>query len=185
MSAARVRTSDSINADGTFGLTPDITSEQGAGENGDPLMVRALAIASGETTPPPRSLRRLPSVPLHPTENTYPEMTSPNREYRLLGLFRVWNVMHFFFPYKHLMDRSWDSVLTEFVPRFAEAEHPGDYGLTAREFVAHLEDSHVGASGAIIVGSLKLKLKGPSPLIRLRPVARRDGCRGRRRIARG
>jgi hypothetical protein len=60
-------------------------------------------------------------------------MAAPSREYRLLGLFRVWNVIHYFFPYKHLMDRTWDSVLTEFIPRFAQAETPVDYGLTARE----------------------------------------------------
>jgi C-terminal processing protease CtpA/Prc len=43
------------------------------------------------------------------------------------------------------MDRSWDSVLTEFLPRFARAEKSEDYGLLAHEFVAQLQDSHGGA----------------------------------------
>ena len=155
--AATVRTADSVNTDGTIGFAPDIISAADKGEGGDPLFDKALAIAREEIRPPARSSARPASGPLRITENTYPDMASPSREYRLLGLFRVWNVMHYFFPYQHLMDRSWDSVLTEFIPRFAEAATPDDYCLTAREFVAHLQDSHVFVSGGTAIAAWRVE----------------------------
>jgi len=44
-------------------------------------------------------------------DKSYSDMRYPDREYRLLGLFRFWNVIHYFYPYKHLLDRTTDSAL--------------------------------------------------------------------------
>src|SRR5207248_8468492 len=118
------------------------------------LMTVALAVAIGEKERPARTPKKYPPLPIRITEKMYPEMTSPSREYRLLGLFRVWNVMHYFFPYKHHMDRSWDSVLTECIPRFAECPTTDDYGLAALELVAHLQDSYVSALDKITTTAL-------------------------------
>jgi len=32
-------------------------------------------------------------------------------EYRLLALFRYWNVIYYFYPQKYLMDKSWDKTI--------------------------------------------------------------------------
>ena len=45
-------------------------------------------------------------------------MVFPNAEYRLLALFRYWNVINYFFPYKHLIGDSWNTVLTRYIPKF-------------------------------------------------------------------
>ena len=45
-------------------------------------------------------------------------MSFPSEEYRLLALFRFWNVINYFYPYKDLLDTSWSTVLTDFIPRF-------------------------------------------------------------------
>ena len=45
----------------------------------------------------------------------------PEENIRLLGLFRYWNIIHYFFPYKSIMDQNWDSTLMEFIPIIAEA----------------------------------------------------------------
>ena len=164
----QVRTADAINADGTFGLVPDITVEK-LEESDGAVMTIAVQLASGQRTPPSRSPRRLPAAPLRIAEKRYPEMTSPSREYRLLGLFRVWNVMFYFFPYKHLMDRSWDSVLTEFIPRFAGSSDAAEYGIATREFIAHLQDSHVTAFGSGLNPAME-RLGTAVPLVRLRPL---------------
>ena len=41
----------------------------------------------------------------------------PSEEYRLLALFRYWNIINYFYPYKYLMDQNWDSTLVEFIPK--------------------------------------------------------------------
>lgn len=33
-------------------------------------------------------------------------MTKPDTAYRLLALFRYWNIIHFFFPYKYAINSS-------------------------------------------------------------------------------
>jgi C-terminal processing protease CtpA/Prc len=75
-------------------------------------------------------------------EATYPQMSFPSEEYRLLALFRFWNVINRFFPYKHLTDKPWDTVLTDFIPRFLENKNQLDYEMTIAEMVAHLQDTH-------------------------------------------
>jgi C-terminal processing protease CtpA/Prc len=142
---ATIRTADYINADGTVGLRPGAVVERLNGEGDDPTMRAGLAIARGESPPLNRPASHRMASPIRRAENSYPEMVSPTREYRLLGLFRVWNVMHYFFPHHDLMDRSWDSVLTEFLPRFASADKSEDYGLLAHELLAQLQDSHCAA----------------------------------------
>jgi C-terminal processing protease CtpA/Prc len=167
---ATIRTADDVNGDGTLGLMPGAVVERPNGEGDDPAMRTAFAIACGESPPPNRSAPRRAASPKRPIENSYPEMVSPNREYRLLGLFRVWNVIHYFFAYKELMDHSWDSLLTEFIPRFAKVESGEDYGLLANELLAHLQDAHVGATGGLAAAARDHRLGYPLSTILLRPI---------------
>ena len=53
-------------------------------------------------------------------ENGYPNLTSPDTGYRLLALFRYWNVIEYFYPNRHLTDKQWDEVLPEYIRRFTE-----------------------------------------------------------------
>jgi carboxyl-terminal processing protease len=69
-------------------------------------------------------------------------MVFPTEEYRLLVLFRYWNAVEYFFPYKYQMDQNWDSVLFEMIPKFRNAENNIDYHLTLMELTAKLNDSH-------------------------------------------
>jgi hypothetical protein len=64
------------------------------------------------------------------TEKDYSETPYPSTEYRLLALCRLWNVVHFFFPYKHLMDRDWDDILLEFITKVESARDALDYALS-------------------------------------------------------
>jgi C-terminal processing protease CtpA/Prc len=43
-------------------------------------------------------------------------------KYRLLALFRYWNAVYYFSPYKYLMDKSWDIQLSEFIPKFSSPD---------------------------------------------------------------
>lgn len=45
-------------------------------------------------------------------------MEFPDKEYRLLALFRLWNVVNYFFPYKNLTGSNWNDVLPKYIPQF-------------------------------------------------------------------
>jgi C-terminal processing protease CtpA/Prc len=75
-------------------------------------------------------------------DKPYAEMTFPNVEYRLLALFRFWNVINYFFPYKQLIGDSWQTVLPRYIPKFEANKDAVDYQLTVRELVTEMHDSH-------------------------------------------
>lgn len=82
-------------------------------------------------------------------ENPYPELyfKQPDESHRLLSLFRYWNVVEYFFPYKYLTDQEWDDVLTEMIPKFRNAANVSEYHLAVLELVAKTDDSHAYISG--------------------------------------
>ena len=82
----------------------------------------------------------MPAV--HRDERPYSALTYPPREMRLLSLFRFWNVIEYFFPYKHLMDRPWSEVLSEFIPKMESARDSMEYSLCVAELAAQIQDSH-------------------------------------------
>jgi hypothetical protein len=141
----RVRTSELVNPDGSVGFTPSVLVERGD------ALERALAIARGDEPWPAAPSGSAATIALQRADESYPHMKFPSREYRLLGLFRVYNVMQYFSPYRHLMDRPWNEVLIEYIPKFEATATPADYGEVVRQFIANLQDTHVGAwSGAAI-----------------------------------
>ena len=75
-------------------------------------------------------------------DRSYPEMSYPEKDYRLLALFRFWNVIDRFFPYKDLMDQPWDATLLEFIPKMEAAADALEYTLAVAELTARIQDSH-------------------------------------------
>jgi hypothetical protein len=61
---------------------------------------------------------------------------------RLLSFFRYWNVIYYFFPHKYLMDRSWDVILSEYIPKFIESVDSQSYNNTFLKLAATLNDGH-------------------------------------------
>lgn len=51
-------------------------------------------------------------------ENDYAPNLAITEPYRLLSLFRIWNIYDYFYPYKTLLDSSWDSTLVKMIPIF-------------------------------------------------------------------
>ncbi|MFP3834720.1 S41 family peptidase [Chryseobacterium sp. SIMBA_028] len=60
----------------------------------------------------------------------------------LLELFRYWNYVEYFFPYKYETDQNWNDVLREMIPKFLAVQNDKDYHLTLAELVAKIDDSH-------------------------------------------
>ncbi|MBI5324185.1 MAG: T9SS type A sorting domain-containing protein [Ignavibacteriae bacterium] len=66
----------------------------------------------------------------------------PLLEVRLDALFRYWNIINYFYPYKNRIDQNWDSTLIEFIPKFNVAATELEYDFTVLELAAHINDSH-------------------------------------------
>lgn len=87
---------------------------------------------------------------LFDNEKPYKELIFPSSEYRLLGLFRYWNIVNYFFPYKYVIGKDWDDVLSEMVPIFINAKDTMEYNLAMMELVAQINDSHASMNSKYI-----------------------------------
>ncbi len=75
-------------------------------------------------------------------ENAYGGMKYPDTGYRLLALFRYWNIIEYYFPYKNLIGEDWKGLLPEFIPRITEAKNEKEYTITMLELVGRIHDTH-------------------------------------------
>jgi C-terminal processing protease CtpA/Prc len=75
-------------------------------------------------------------------ENKFEELDSITEPYRVLGLFRYWNIINYYFPYKHLSDNNWDSVLTDAIPKFIQADNYRKYIKQTLLLSTKINDSH-------------------------------------------
>lgn len=74
--------------------------------------------------------------------NTYPNLNFPDTGYRLLALFRYWNTIQYFFPYKNNIGEDWENVLEEYIPKFINASNEHEYFFTTLELIGEIKDSH-------------------------------------------
>jgi len=75
-------------------------------------------------------------------ENSYEKLLNPNLSYRLLALFRYWNIINYFFPYRDLCDQKWSDVLPDMLPKFVYAENQEEYIFACLKLVTKIDDSH-------------------------------------------
>jgi C-terminal processing protease CtpA/Prc len=80
--------------------------------------------------------------PLFQHEEAYPSPATPDAGLRVLALFRYWNMIAYYFPYRYAIGEDWQKVLPEFIPRFVAARTPEQYRLTALALIARIHDSH-------------------------------------------
>jgi hypothetical protein len=75
-------------------------------------------------------------------EPAYAALTFPDAGYRLLALYRFWNVIEYWFPYRNQLDEDWDKVLSEFIPRIALAKDRTAYELETIALISKVTDTH-------------------------------------------
>ena len=76
-------------------------------------------------------------------EILYEDMDYSDENYRLLGLFRVWNAMEYYYPYLDILDEDWEDLLPEFIPQMLAESDQQSYDLTIAALMAKLQDAHV------------------------------------------
>lgn len=80
--------------------------------------------------------------PLFANENDYAMMPFPDKGFRLLSLFRYWNIIHYYFPYRHLVEKDWREVLKEYIPVFLNVKNELEYELATLKLIGEIQDTH-------------------------------------------
>lgn len=80
-------------------------------------------------------------------ENAYTTMKYPDAGFRVLTLFRYWNMIQYYFPYKNLIEEDWKNVLEEFIPKIINTTNSTDYTLTVLELIGRVHDTHANIWG--------------------------------------
>ena len=86
-------------------------------------------------------------LPLPQHEKQYLYVHYPDKIYGLLALFRFWNTIEYWYPYKYHLKTSWDNVLLEMIPRMSTELNPAQYYSDAERMAVNLQDSHGWLSG--------------------------------------
>ena len=95
-------------------------------------------------SPSQRYVSFVPNVgnPDFSAENRYTSFTSPDAGYRLLALFRFWNIIAYWFPYRDVMNEDWNGVLAEYIPVMMSPLHGDAYRLALIRLIGRIHDTH-------------------------------------------
>lgn len=94
--------------------------------------------------PTQRYVAFVPNVenPDFSAEQRYANLSSPDAGYRLLALFRFWNIIKYWFPYRDVMNEDWDGVLVEFIPVMMRPLTGDHYRLALIRLIGRVHDTH-------------------------------------------
>jgi C-terminal processing protease CtpA/Prc len=95
-------------------------------------------------------------------ENAYEQFEFPDAGYRLLAVFRFWNLVEYLFPYRNLIDRAWHSVLAEYVSLVPSMTSMDEYHRQMTRLIAEIGDGHAkwrNAKGLPLSGSCYLNAR--------------------------
>lgn len=73
----------------------------------------------------------------------------PDAGYRLLSLYRYWNIIQYFSPNRHLIGKDWKNVLSESIPYILNANNGEEYGLAMLGVINQLNDGHAELSSTL------------------------------------
>src|ERR1051326_6006703 len=68
--------------------------------------------------------------------------TFPDEFHSLLALSRYWNAIEYFYAYRKIMDKNWNDVLVEYIPKIREASNSSKVYSAFAELTTVLKDCH-------------------------------------------
>ena len=89
-------------------------------------------------------------------EFSYKDLLYPELSYRLLALFRYWNIVNYFFPYRELCDQKWSTVLADMLPEFINAKNQEEYIFACLKLATKIDDSHGSLNPNLNMGLLNV-----------------------------
>jgi hypothetical protein len=81
----------------------------------------------------------------------YSSVKLPDAGFQLLALYRFWNIIAYWFPYRDVMEEDWDKVLVEFIPRIALAKDAETYQRELMAVIARAHDGHANLWSSLAV----------------------------------
>lgn len=66
----------------------------------------------------------------------------PDDGFRLLCLYRYWNIINYFYPYKYLTNEDWNKQLKKYIPLFINASDEIKYELAVLRLIGEINDTH-------------------------------------------
>jgi Peptidase family S41 len=101
--------------------------------------------------------------PVFEHEPGYDNLKFPDFGFQLLALYRFWNIVEYWSPYRDITDENWERVLGDFIPRVALAKDSDSYKRELMALLANLHDGHANLWNALDarppVGKCHLPLK--------------------------
>lgn len=82
-----------------------------------------------------------------PNETSYDNITIKDDGYRILALFRFWNMMYYFHPYMFQKEEFWISNLQNYIRMFADADNVKDFDIACTVVANALKDTHTELYG--------------------------------------
>jgi C-terminal processing protease CtpA/Prc len=87
----------------------------------------------------------------------------PDAGFQILALYRFWNIIEYWFPYRDVVPEDWDKVLLDSLPKVALAKNSEAYQLAMMEVIARVHDTHANLWSSIEVrpptGACQLPVK--------------------------
>lgn len=84
--------------------------------------------------------------PQFQNEPAYKDVKFPDAGFQLLSLFRFWNIIEYWAPYRDLIDENWDDVLRHSLAKVALATDRASYEREMMTVVARIHDTHTNLS---------------------------------------
>lgn len=84
-------------------------------------------------------------------ELTYQSIKLPDPGFQILALYRFWNIIEYWFPYRDVVPDDWDKVLMDSLPKVALTKSAEAYQLAMMELIARVHDTHANLWSSIAV----------------------------------
>ena len=124
-------------------MFPDLNWIRNTSELGKALSAKLVRIRNASRPVEQYYVTQFPGVgnPNFTNERAYAEPSYPDAGFRLLAIYRYWNMIQYFFPYRYLI-KDWNAMLSVYLPRFLRAANDMEYRLAAMELIGRVEDAH-------------------------------------------
>jgi C-terminal processing protease CtpA/Prc len=103
--------------------------------------------------------------------------------FQILALYRFWNIIEYWSPYRSVIGESWDNVLLQFIPKLALFKTRTEYENMLQQLLARVNDGHIHLAGSLRPESLCLPparvrfVQGKAVVDRVSQAAPQDGLR--------
>ncbi|OYD46760.1 hypothetical protein CHU00_05350 [Sphingobacterium cellulitidis] len=83
-----------------------------------------------------------PSTHVSLNEFKYASVSKSDVGFRLLGLFRYWNIIQYYYPYRYLIETPWELELENFIPTFVAANTEAKLDSVYLQLFSKINDTH-------------------------------------------